>query len=129
MTLYFIGLGLQDENDITLRGLAAIKKCKKLYLECYTSTLQCDVKKLEKLYKKKISLADRDLVEQHAEQTILADAQKRNVGFLVVGDPLAATTHIDLFLRAKEKKINVEIINNASIMNAMGNVGLELYKF
>ncbi len=129
MTLYFIGLGLNDEKDITLRGLEAIKKCKKLYLESYTSSLQCPVARLEKLYKKKMILADREMVEQHAEETILADAMEGDVGFLVIGDPMAATTHTDLFLRAKEKGIDVRIINNASIMNAISNTGLELYKF
>jgi len=129
MTLYFIGLGLNDEKDITLRGLEAIKRCKKLYLESYTSLLGCPAARLEKLYKKKIILADREMVEQKAEETILADAMKGDVGFLVVGDPMAATTHADLFLRAKEKGIDVRIINNASVMNAVGNTGLELYKF
>jgi len=129
MALYFIGLGLNDEKDITLRGLEAVKKCKKLYLESYTSILQCPVARLERLYKKKIILADREMVEQQAETTILADAAKGNVGFLVAGDPMAATTHADLFLRAKEKGIDVKIINNASVMNAVGNTGLELYKF
>lgn len=129
MTLYFIGLGLNDEKDITLHGLEAIKKCKKLYLETYTSMLQCPISHLQKLYRKKIILADRDLVEQNAEETILADAKNGNVGFLVVGDPVAATTHTDLLLRAREKGIDVRIINNASIMNAIGNTGLELYKF
>lgn len=37
--LYIIGLGLGDERDITLRGLDAIKKCSKLYMEAYTSLL------------------------------------------------------------------------------------------
>lgn len=129
MTLYFIGLGLNDEKDITVRGLEAVKRCKKLYLESYTSSLRCPVARLEKLYKKKIILADREMVEQKAEETILADAMKEDVGFLVVGDPMGATTHADLFLRAKEKGIDVRIINNASVMNAVGNTGLELYKF
>lgn len=37
--LYIIGLGLGDERDITLRGLDAIKKCSKVYIEAYTSLL------------------------------------------------------------------------------------------
>lgn len=37
--LYIIGLGLGDERDITLRGLEAIKKCEKVYIEAYTSLL------------------------------------------------------------------------------------------
>lgn len=37
--LYIIGLGLGDEKDITLRGLEAVKKCEKVYMEAYTSLL------------------------------------------------------------------------------------------
>lgn len=37
--LYVIGLGLGDEKDITLKGLEAVKKCEKVYIEAYTSLL------------------------------------------------------------------------------------------
>jgi diphthamide biosynthesis methyltransferase len=46
MVLYVIGLGLGDEQDITLRGLNAVKKCKKVFLENYTSVLGMDHNKL-----------------------------------------------------------------------------------
>ena len=36
---YLIGLGLCDANDVTLKGLDAIKKCSRVYLEAYTSVL------------------------------------------------------------------------------------------
>ena len=42
---------------------------------------------------------------------------------------MCATTHIDLMLRAKQDKIKVEIIHNASIISAIGITGLEVYKF
>lgn len=128
MTLYMIGIGLFDEKDITVRGLEAVKKCKYVYLENYTSILSVDVGVLEKFYGKKIILADRDLVEKKADQ-ILENAKSENTAFLIVGDVFGATTHTDIFLRAKEKKIEVHVINNASIMNAIGIVGLELYKY
>lgn len=34
-----VGLGLGDEKDITVRGLEAVRKCDKVYLEAYTSLL------------------------------------------------------------------------------------------
>ena len=37
--LYFIGLGLGDAKDISVKGLEAIKKSKRIYLEAYTSLL------------------------------------------------------------------------------------------
>lgn len=129
MALYLIGIGLSDEQDITLKGLEAIKKVQKVYLEYYTSRLQVSPAKLEAFYGKKLILCNRELVEQQAEDTILADAQVHDVAFLVIGDVMGATTHSDLILRAKEKKIPVVVINNTSILSAIGNTGLELYKF
>lgn len=129
MVLYLIGIGVSDEQDITLKGLEAIKKAEKVYLEYYTSRLQVSPAKLEAFYGKKLILCNRELVEQQAEDTILADAQVHDVAFLVIGDVMGATTHSDLILRAKERKIPIVVINNASILNAIGNTGLELYKF
>ena len=37
--LYFIGLGLGDEKDITVRGLEVVKAAKSVFLEAYTSIL------------------------------------------------------------------------------------------
>ena len=46
----------------------------------------CVIDPQEQLYGKQLILADRDLVEQGADE-ILKDADVENVGFLVVGDP------------------------------------------
>lgn len=82
----------------------------------------------EKLYGKPVVIAYRDTVESKAED-ILHAALTETVCFLVVGDPFCATTHSDLFLRAKELNIKVQVIHNASIMNAIGSTGLQLYRF
>ena len=126
--LYMIGIGLNDAEDITVKGLNAIKKCKYVYLENYTSILQCTKEDLEKFYDKEVILASRDLVEKNAEE-ILNKAETEDVAFLVVGDVFGATTHTDIFLRARQKNIKIKIINNTSILNAVGVVGLELYKY
>ncbi len=128
MTLYMIGIGLNDEKDITVKGLEIVRKADFIYLESYTSKLNCSLKNLEKFYKKKVILANRDLVEKNANE-ILNKAKTKKVAFLIIGDVFSATTHLDLMLRAKEKKIKVELVNNASILTAVGITGLELYKF
>ncbi|KAL6522057.1 hypothetical protein OROMI_031934 [Orobanche minor] len=89
--LYVIGLGLGDEKDITLRGLEAIKKCSKVYMEAYTSLLSFGLTSdglstLEKVYGKPIIVADREMVEEKADDMLL-EAQVTDVAFLVVGDP------------------------------------------
>lgn len=128
MALNIIGIGLNDEKDITIKGLEIVKKSHKVFLEYYTSILQVDVKDLENYYDKKIILADRDLVENNSDE-ILNDAKDKDIAFLVIGDVFSATTHTDLKLRAIKKGIKVNIINNASVLTAIGITGLELYKF
>ncbi len=89
------------------------------------------------------------MVESSSDE-ILANADKEDVAFLVVGDPFGyfsrascshlrpsrfrltcfrATTHADIVLRARELGIKIEIIHNASIMSAIGTTGLQLYNF
>jgi len=126
--LYLIGLGLCDEKDITVKGLEAIKECDQIFLEGYTSILGIDKEKLEKFYGKAITIADRETVESNAE-VILDAAKTFKVAFLVVGDPFGATTHTDIALRAKQENIPVQVIHNASIMNAVASCGLQLYAF
>jgi len=126
--LYFVGLGLGDAKDITVRGLEIVKQCDKVFLEHYTSILTVGKEELEKFYGREVVLADRDLVEQGADQ-ILESAKDKDVAFLVVGDPFGATTHADLVLRAREIGVPHQVIHNASIMNAVGCCGLQLYSF
>ncbi|KAK3089504.1 hypothetical protein FSP39_004138 [Pinctada imbricata] len=130
---YLIGLGLGDAKDITVKGLETVRKCSRIYLEAYTSILTVGKEALvrkthEEFYGCSIILADRDMVESQSDE-ILADADKVDVALLVVGDPFGATTHTDFVLRAKEKGIPYKVIHNASIMNACGCCGLQLYNF
>jgi len=129
MTLNFIGIGLNDEKDISVKGLELVKKADFVYLENYTSKLNCNINYLEKLYGKKIIFADRKLVEMDAEKTILQQAKTKEVAFLVVGDVFSATTHMDLYLRAKKLGIKTKVVHNASVLTAIGITGLQLYKF
>ncbi|WMV27724.1 hypothetical protein MTR67_021109 [Solanum verrucosum] len=191
--LYIIGLGLGDDKDITLKGLEAVKKCSKVYMEAYTSLLSFGLSpnglsNLENLYGRSITLADREMVEEKADE-ILNEAKSSDVAFLVVGDPFGlvwgsmapvavsplvsaelaafclvsclavyvatlcvlcfdvlsliyflfspsyvnfqyrATTHTDIVVRAKKLGVDVKVIHNASVMNAVGVCGLQLYHY
>lgn len=128
MALYFIGLGLNDEKDISVKGLEIIKKADFIYLENYTSKLNIPIEILEKYYGKKITIANREMVEKIPD-AILNNAKTKTAAFLVVGDPFAATTHADLYLRARYQNIKCFIIHNASALTAIGVIGLQLYKF
>ena len=129
MVLNLIGLGIGNEKDITMNGFDAIQTSDEIYLEHYTSIIKdANIETLKNFYKKDIKLASRDLVEKEIEN-IIQEAKTKNISFLIVGDVFSATTHMDLMLRAKELGTKVNIFNNASILNAIGNIGLELYKF
>ena len=126
--LYIIGIGLGNEKDITLAGLEAIKKCSKVYLEYYTSMMKASKEQLEQLYQKEIILANRSMIENQSQQ-LLDQASMQDIAILVIGDPLSATTHSGLVLEAKKQNIKVKVIHNASVLNAVGSTGLQLYKF
>eukprot|EP00928_Gymnodinium_smaydae_P064557 TRINITY_DN47852_c0_g1_i1.p1 TRINITY_DN47852_c0_g1~~TRINITY_DN47852_c0_g1_i1.p1 ORF type:complete len:317 (-),score=64.90 TRINITY_DN47852_c0_g1_i1:65-898(-) len=132
MVLWLIGLGLGDEGDITVKGLEVVKKSDYVYLESYTSVLPgLGREELARAYGvSEILEADRDLVESGCEEMLErskpADA---NVAFLVVGDALCATTHTDIWLRARKLGIDVRVVHNASVMSAIAACGLQLYRF
>lgn len=124
--LYLIGLGLIDEKDLTLRGLEIARQCD-CYCELYTSKWE-SIGALEKLIGKKINLLQRSALEEDL-QKFLQKAKEKDIALFVPGDPLAATTHIDLVLEAKKHGIPVKIIHNTSIFSAVSEAGLQLYKF
>ncbi|XP_011687198.1 PREDICTED: diphthine synthase [Wasmannia auropunctata] len=125
---YVIGLGLGDAKDVTVKGLEIIRKCDRVYLESYTSILTVQQETLEEFYGRPLIAADRELVENSADE-ILPTRDDEDVAFLVVGDPFGATTHTDLVLRAKAKDIQVKVIHNSSILTAVGCCGLQLYSY
>jgi len=131
MSLYLIGLGLGDHKDITVRGLEIVQKSEEVYLESYTSILGVNQKVLEKFYKRKIILVWREEVEETFDRILekIKLNKDKIYSLLVVGDPLCATTHTDIYLRAVKLGIKVKIIHNASIMNAIGCCGLHVYDF
>ncbi|MCJ7640032.1 MAG: SAM-dependent methyltransferase, partial [Euryarchaeota archaeon] len=70
--LIFVGLGLFDEDDISVKGLKAIENADVIYAEFYTSKLiGTTIEKLEAVYKRKIHLLDREDVEQAPDKNIL----------------------------------------------------------
>ncbi|VEL11098.1 unnamed protein product [Protopolystoma xenopodis] len=125
--LYLVGVGLSSIEDITLKGLRVVKACDHVYIDAYTSILSHGIEEIEKLIGRCVNKADRECVEQ---TNVLIDyAKQSDVAFLVVGDPLAATTHLDLLTRCLESNVPVKVIHNASILNAAGCCGLQLYEF
>jgi diphthine synthase len=128
--LLFVGLGLYDQKDISLKGLEQIQAADYIFLERYTSLLSgVSVEELENLYGKPIRVVTREEVEVGPEE-ILALAEGSKVVFLTGGDPMVSTTHIDLRMRAHQRGITTGIVHGSSISTAVcGLAGLQNYRF
>ena len=127
--LHFIGLGLYDEKDISLKGLDAIRSADEVYAEFYTSRLMgTTLEKMEALYEKKIHILSRQEVE--VDPAWLEEAKDREIVFLSGGDAMVSTTHLDLRLRAIKMGIKTDLIHSSSIVTAVsGLCGLQNYRF
>jgi diphthine synthase len=125
--LVFVGLGLGSKG-ITIEGIEAIKESKKAYLEYYTSPHEATLlQELTKLTGKELIIVGREFVEDGRQ--ILEEALNNCVAIAVPGDPMIATTHSELRVRAMKKGIETKIIHSASIASAALSIsGLHFYK-
>ena len=123
--LYLIGLGL-NVDGISKYGLEIVQRCKRVYLENYTVDFPYSLGALSEVILKKIIPLNREKVE---DLSIVDEAKKMDVALLIYGSPLVATTHISLIQEAKKMEIRCKVIHNASILDAIGETGLQLYKF
>jgi len=128
--LIFVGLGLYDLDDISLKGLQAIKEADAVFLETYTSVLTgTTIEQMREKYGKDLIILKRQDVEQKPEP-ILTAAKNGIAVFLTGGDPMVSTTHADLRIRAHEQGILTKIIHGSSIVSAVsGLTGLQNYRF
>jgi diphthine synthase len=121
--LTFVGLGLAGEKGLTKEALEALEKSDIIYFETYTSPIPNDIAKTLNAQE-----ASRTFVEDGRK--ILVEASKLNVALLCYGDPMVATTHMELRIRAEKQNIKTKVIHNASIYSAIaGETGLHSYKF
>jgi diphthine synthase len=123
--LYLIGLGL-NEKSVSKEAIEILKRCKRVYLDTYTVDFPYTHQALIDEIGKKFTPADRNKVES---LEIVDEAKKMDVALLVYGSPLTATTHITLIQEAIASGIKYRVMNNASILDAVAETGLQLYKF
>jgi diphthine synthase len=126
--LYLIGLGLHDENDITLKGVEAAKGCDKVYAELYTSPWQGSLEKLGTTISREIFTLQRSDLEENSKK-LIDESKEKDIAVLVSGDPLVATTHSSLIIDARKAGIKVKIIHSSSVFSAIAESGLQIYKF
>ncbi len=126
--LYIIGLGIGSEKDISVRGLDACKDSSEVYVELYTARWPGDIDKLSEMVGKEISVLKRSDVEENIGK-LVKRAKSKDVSVLVAGDPLSATTHLNILMEAREQKVKTEVIHSSSILTAIAETGLNLYNF
>jgi diphthine synthase len=116
---------------MSLQGVKEARTAETVFAELYTSLMpELDTAKLEKLVEKTISFVSRQDLEEDCGKKILKAADKGKTVLLVPGDPLIATTHVDLRIRAERQGIKTRVVHGASIVSAvMGLSGLQNYKY
>ena len=126
--LLLIGIGPGDVALATSEAIEAAKMADYRRYEAYTALWpEEQLANLEKTVGK-ITRVMRPEVESPDE--LFALARDNLVALLIVGDPLQATTHVDLQLQAEEAGIYCRTIHGISITGLVtGAIGLSNYKF
>ncbi len=129
--LVFVGLGLYDEKDVSIRGLEEIKEADEVFAEFYTSLMpEFSIRKLEEMTGKSVRVVSRRVLEEDEGKLIFEFANRGKVAFLVPGDPLIATTHVELRISAEHRGIKTRVIHGASVVSAVRGIsGLQNYKY
>ena len=122
--IIFAGLGL-NENTITREIIETIKNADKIYFERYTSPpMPYNEYKFDFQYEQ----VGREFIENGNK--IIEESKNNTVVLLTYGNPMIATTHMDLRMRAEKAGIHTQILHNSSITTVLpGETGLHSYKF
>jgi diphthine synthase len=126
--LSFVGLGL-GAGGISVDGLQEIRESEVWYLEYYTTPHEPNLLSLlERESGKQPTIVDRAFVEDGNQ--ILKEAKESRVVLAVPGDPMIATTHNELRVRAIREGIETRLIHGATVASSLASAsGLHYYKF
>ena len=126
--LSFVGLGLGSKG-ITLEGVEEMIAADVIYLEYYTTPHEPQLlKQVQVATGKSFTIVDRQFVEDGSK--ILSDAEGEKVVLAVMGDPMIATTHNELRVRAIRRGIETRVVHSATIASSAASAsGLHSYKF
>ena len=127
-TLCFVGLGLGPKG-VSLQGIEDIKEADAFYLEYYTTPHEPELlTQLQKATGRNATIVDREFVEDG--RTILSESESKKVVLAVLGDPMIATTHAELRVRAIRHGVKTKVVYGATIASAAASAsGLHWYKF
>ena len=126
--LALIGIGPGKVSSMTLEAVELARHADVRLYEAYTALWSEEA--LQELEQEigSIQRVMRPAIEQ--PEDLLEMAKSQLVAVLVVGDPMQATTHIDLQLRAEHAGIPVHVVHGISITTLVpGATGVSNYKF
>ena len=100
-----------------------------IYLEYYTTPHEPQLlRQVQVASGKSFTIVDRQFVEDGSK--ILSDAEGGKVVLAVLGDPMIATTHNELRVRAIRRGTETRVVHSATIASAAASAsGLHSYKF
>ncbi len=126
--LLLVGLGIHGYADLSAKMIDSLLNIKNIYVEKYTSpTPESEMDGLKRMLNKDVEVVPRWFVEDGRK--ILQLAKDGDVALLVYGDPLIATTHMDLRVRAEKGGIMTRVLHSSSsITSIIGECGLHIYK-
>ena len=126
--LLLVGMGPGRIGSMTIEAKNAAKSADFRRYEAYTALWPAD-----ELAKLEEDIGDIEMVmrpEVESPTELLDLAKNHLVALLIVGDPLQATTHVDIQLQALEAGINCIVFHGISITTLVtGAVGLSNYRF
>jgi diphthine synthase len=126
--LLLVGMGPGSVGAMTIEAVEAAAAATHRRYEAYTALWPDDELNLLEQTIGPIQRVMRPEVEQ--PEDLFALASTSLVALLVVGDPLQATTHVDLQLQAAEAGIECRVFHGISITTLVtGAIGLSNYRF
>ena len=123
-----MGIGLRGLGSITIEEESLIRGSNNIYLDGYTSFLPPSFEEdFRRHFKKNFTRLERKGIEGDGIREI---AGKEDLIIMVPGDPFVATTHRALINGIMEMGIEVDVIENSSIIPLLQyKSGLNFYRF
>ncbi len=130
MVLIILGLGTSIDY-LSLEALDHLSRADIVFLETYTSIAPgMGYDRIKRIVLGELRFVSRRDLEEEAGKTILREAEQRYVVLAVAGDPMIATTHVNLVIEAARRGIDYAIIPGLSgIQASISLSGLQVYKF
>jgi len=124
------GLGLGTMDLVPKKVLNKIPLADVVFVENYTGLIPTEeIEKLRSMNENLVFLTREDCEVNDYKKIFDALDSGKNVVFLTEGDPMLATTHVNLVIELGKRNIDFELVPSVSIVCAsMSLSGLQIYR-